>query len=387
MTPPAPTKDLLALRPMPEVAAALRLRAPGIIERWTEAVERYVPDADPLTVKQVRNSIPTVLEKMALALESDRPESTGVLEEVGTAHGVARFQEHYNIDEVLVEYRLLRRIVFDELYACMGGKLTFSDAIAVDMGIDTALHRGVMAFVVHLTEKLRSASETESKYLTFLSHDLRNRLNSVTLTLEWLSKRLAEAPDFREEAGDLASLRNSVTETIEGMDRLLQAERLRKQAVELKLGAVNLHALTADLVVQVLRQAAGKGLRLENAVPPGAAAHSDRELITLVLQNLLGNAIKFSVRGTVRVEAASDPLGWRLSVSDEGPGIAPERVGDLFNAFSRGETHGQPGMGLGLTIASHAARLLGSDLHVESAVGKGSTFSLTLPPAKPEQAR
>jgi signal transduction histidine kinase len=255
------------------------------------------------------------------------------------------------------------------------------------MGIDTALHRGVMSFVVHLTEQLKSASETESKYLTFLSHDLRNKLNSVTLTLEWLSQRLSEAPEFREEAGDLASLRNSVAETIEGMDRLLQAERLRKQAVDLKLGPVNLHHLAGDLVAQALRQAVGKGLKLENAVPAGAAAYSDRELITLVLQNLLGNAIKFSVRGTVRIGAANDPLGWRLSVSDEGPGIAPERVGALFDAFSRGETHGQEGMGLGLTIASHAARLLGSDLQVESAVGRGSTFSLTLPPAKPEEAR
>jgi signal transduction histidine kinase len=380
-------KDLLALRAMPEVAAALRARAQRIIESWTAAVERYVPDADPLTVKQVRNSIPTVLEKMALALESDRPEATGVLEEVGTAHGVARFQEHYNIDEVLVEYRLLRRIVFDELQDAVGAKLTFSDAIAVDMGIDTALHRGVMSFVAHLTEKLKSATDTESKYLTYLSHDLRNKLNGVTLTLEWLSQRLADVPDLREEAGDLASLRNSVAETIEGMDRLLQAERLRKQAVELKLGPVDLHRLGGDLVAQFLRQAAGKGLRLENAVPPGAAAYSDRELITLVLQNLLGNAIKFSVRGTVRVEAANDPLGWRLAVTDEGPGIAPDRVGALFDAFSRGETHGQQGMGLGLTIASHAARLLGSDLRVDSILAKGSTFSLTLPPANPEEAR
>jgi len=156
VTPPPPVKDLLALRPMPEVASALRARSKRIMERWTEAVEQYVPDADPLTVKQVRNSIPTVLEKIALALESDRPEAVGVLEEVGTAHGVARFQEHYNIDEVMVEYRLLRRIIFDELQAVLGAKLSFADAIAVDMGIDTALHRGVMTFVAHLAEKLDS---------------------------------------------------------------------------------------------------------------------------------------------------------------------------------------------------------------------------------------
>ena len=112
---PEPITDLLALRPMPELAAALRARAERIIDRWNAAVDRYLPHADPLTTKQIRDSLPNVLEKIALAMESDRPEAVGVLAEVGLAHGVARFQQHYNIEEVLVEYRLLRRIVFDEL--------------------------------------------------------------------------------------------------------------------------------------------------------------------------------------------------------------------------------------------------------------------------------
>ena len=86
----------------------------------------------------------------------------------------------------------------------------------------------------------------------------------------------------------------------------------------------------------------------------------------------------------VRISAEDDHLGWRVAVSDQGPGIAPDRVAQLFNAFSRGETHGQPGVGLGLTIASQAARLLGGELVVDSQVGKGSTFSFQLPAARPE---
>jgi signal transduction histidine kinase len=383
---PEPAKDLLAHRSLPEVAAALRARAERIVQRWTAAVEKYVPDADPLTVKQVRNSIPTVLEKIAQALESDRPEDVVVLEEVGTAHGVARFQEHYQIEEVLIEYRLLRRVVFDEIDAAAGGRLTFLDAIPVDMGVDTALQRGVTSFVRSLTAELRSSAEAESKYLAFLSHDLRNNLNAVTLMLQGLAAGLGDVPQFREEAQDVARLQQSVFETIQGMDRLLQAERLRKGAVELQLRAVKLRDLADEALGQVARRGAEKGLAVENAVPDDAAAHSDRGLLLLVLQNLLGNAVKFSARGVVRVEASGDSLGWRLAVTDEGPGIAPERRAALFNAFSRGETHGQPGMGLGLNIASHAARLLGSQLQVESVVGEGSSFSFTVPPAQPGQA-
>jgi signal transduction histidine kinase len=387
MLPPTETLDLLAFRSMPQLAEALRRRIDRVIHRWTESVERHLPDADPLTSKQVRDSIPTVLEKIAAALESGRPEDTFVLSEVGVAHGVARFQENYNIEEVLIEYRILRRVIFDELHDAAGAQLSFNDAIPVDMGIDIALQQGVTSFVHHLTDQLKSAAAAESKYLSYLSHDLRNNLNSATLMLEMLAENFDALPQFSQEAQDIRSLRHSIFETVAGMDRLLQAERLRKHQVTLKLGPVNLHRLVRDLFPHIVPKAMAKGLRVENAVPPGAAAHSDRELVVLVLQNLLGNAVKFSNRGTVRVEAVEDELGWKILVKDEGPGIAPDKLAAIFEEFTRGETHGQPGLGLGLTIASHAARILGSQLTVESKLGQGSTFSFSLPPAKPEQAQ
>jgi signal transduction histidine kinase len=377
---PEPVIDLLATRAMPELAAALRARLARVVERWDDAVERFLPHADPLTTRQLRDSIPHVLEKIAMALESDRAEAVAVLAEVGLAHGVARFQQRYDVEEVLVEYRLLRRIVFDELHAAVPGGLGFTDAMVVDMGIDTALQRGVTGYVRHLGERLQAAAEAEAKYLSFLSHDLRNHLHGVTMMLEALRLRFLDAPQPSEELGEIDALLHSVHETVGGMDRLLQAERLRKQAVVLKLGPVKLRELAATIVAPLAATAAYKGVGLENEVPAQAVAQSDRELIAVLLQNLVGNAVKFSTRGVVRVGATEDPLGWRLFVADQGPGIAPERVKTLFNAFTRGETHGQPGVGLGLNIASHAARLLGSDLQVESTVGQGSTFSLTLPP-------
>jgi signal transduction histidine kinase len=372
---------------MPEVAAALRERIPRIVDLWTKAVDHHIPSADPLTVKEVRNSIPSVLEKIAQALESDRPESYAILVETSVAHGITRFQENYNIEELLIEYRLLRRVTFDELHAATGGRLSYQEAVATDMAIDTSLHQGVSSYVRYLTTQLKSAAAAESKYLAFLSHDLRNNLHGITLTVEWLAQRLSATPGLTDIAEDLSSLQNSITETIDGMDRLLQAERLRRQAVQLKLAPVDLHRLATDLLSQFSRKTTGKDLRLENAVPPDAGTYSDRELLTLVLQNLLGNAVKYSPSGTIRLAAETDPLGWKISVSDQGPGIPPDQLATLFDAFTRGETRGQPGIGLGLNIASHAARLLGSDLRVSSAPGKGSTFSFTAPPANPAVTR
>ena len=109
--------------------------------------------------------------------------------------------------------------------------------------------------------------------------------------------------------------------------------------------------------------------------------------MTLVLQNLLGNAVKYSSTGTIRIMARDrvegKNSGWILSISDEGPGIASENLSNLFDAFKRGETHGKPGVGLGLTIAAQAARLLGGELTVESKLNVGSTFRLMLPSYAP----
>jgi signal transduction histidine kinase len=162
------------------------------------------------------------------------------------------------------------------------------------------------------------------------------------------------------------------------MDRLLQAERLRRKQVTLKLAPVKMRELVDEIAHPV---APKSGVKIENHVPERATAYSDRELVTLVLQNLLGNAMKYSSSGTIRVDAKEVELGWRITVSDEGPGIAPEQLRTLFDAFSRGTTHGQSGLGLGLTIASHAARQLGGELTVQSNPGEGSAFSFELPAA------
>ena len=110
---------------------------------------------------------------------------------------------------------------------------------------------------------------------------------------------------------------------------------------------------------------------------------SEEELITLALQNLVSNGVKFSSRGTVRIAAElsqeARPGPCVLSVSDQGPGIGPEHLGRIFEAFRRGDMHGQAGVGLGLAIASRAVKLLGGELTVESNVGTGSTFRIALP--------
>jgi signal transduction histidine kinase len=255
--------------------------------------------------------------------------------------------------------------------------------IALSMGIDTVLQQGVVALVQHQRQKLQAASQAEAKYLSFLSHDLRNNLNSVTILLEVIQMELANHPQLAEPLADVASAQAAIMGTIEGMNRILRAQRMQNGTAEAKIEPVNVHALVTEVVRDALPAATKKSVRIAVEIEPGLTFPTDREWLKLILQNLIGNAVKYSAKGTVCV--SSEVRGQAterervITVSDEGPGIAPTQQKVIFEAFQRGETHGQAGMGLGLAIASQAAQLLGGQLRVQSIVGDGSKFSLVLP--------
>ena len=163
------------------------------------------------------------------------------------------------------------------------------------------------------------------------------------------------------------------------MGRLLQSERLRKAGVQPEVRPLDLLRLATNVVLTLAKKAEAKGVKIAVEIPSGTIIQNDGELLGLILQNLLGNAVKYSTKAMVRVRAVVQGAQCAISVSDEGPGIAVEHMDRIFDSFRRGEAHAQPGVGLGLTIASQAAKLLHATLSVESKIGIGSNFSLMLP--------
>jgi len=373
--------DSVLTQPMPEMATALRERLNRVVERWNSAVSQAIPEADNLTIQEVRNSIPRVLQQIITVFESSSAQPIEKLLEITRIHGVVRFHESYNIRELLLEYRILRRILSEEIDAAVDGLMSSREWIAIETAVDIAMNEAVVAFVDYQSSRLKSAADAETKFLAFLAHDMRNSLNSILLTMQWIEQSIESGADLRDAPDALRSARESATSTIAGMERLLQAERLRHETAA-RRESVNVATVIQEVVSQYRLVAEQKGLGIEITVPADAEIQSDASLLVLVIQNLLGNAIKYSERGTVRVEAektgSAADAGWCISVADEGRGIARETLPLLFDAFTRGDTHGQPGVGLGLFIASRAAKLLGSRLAVESEVGKGARFSLVL---------
>jgi signal transduction histidine kinase len=375
--------QMLAFQASPRVAQALRQGRQKIVLRWEEAVRQTLPKADELTTKQVRDSIPIVVDQMVRTLESTDAGQLQTFVEVTRQHGVVRYNEAYNIRELVVEYRLLRAIVLDEVQAALKeeyGGLPGAELIAINVALDIALQQAVVAFVDYQAEKLRGAAEAESKYLSFLSHDLRNNLNNITLTIELLVLRLKGMEEFKEEHESLVAARASIWETMEGMERLMQAERLKRHAVQPKFAAVKAREVVEKVMGPLRRRAEEKGVVVHNAVPAEMVIETDEQLLTLVVQNLVGNGIKYTEKGSVTVSLGRETGGRSvMTVRDTGQGIGREDREKLFEAFQRGETHGQSGAGLGLAIAASAAKLLGAELGVESEVGEGTGFWVKFP--------
>jgi len=378
-----PALELLTLQPMPKVAQALRERSERVLRRWDHLVHALLPNADALTSGQVRNSIPNILEQMAKALEADDPRPTEQLMEMTKFHGSERFHESYNMQELIEEYRLLRRILVEEVDSAFSGIVSTREWVALDMAIDIALQQAVLSFLRHQNARLTASTEAEAKFLSFLAHDMRNGLNNIMLTMQWVETCIRPEGKWEECSEALRDARVAAEETIAGMERLLHAERLRK-GITTKPEKVHLRAVAATVVAAFKTAADAKGIAFDVTIPSDASVETDHGLLAVILQNLVGNAVKYSDRGTIRLSARQDGNGWAIDVADEGKGIAKEMVERLFEAFTRGETHGQSGVGLGLYIAAQGARVLGGGLTVDSEPVKGSTFHLSLPNVLPQ---
>jgi signal transduction histidine kinase len=373
------TLDLLKFAPFPLIAAAVRSRIEAIMARWQQVVREKLPTADDLTLEQLRDELPVMLEELAKTLESMDGIHLRGLEKISEGHGQLRFHQSFNVDELMIEYGMLRSILIDEVITHMGRGLTPEQSAALNMGIDTAVRKSVTQYTAYQARQLKSVAEAQSKYLSFLSHDLRGGLNGVLLMVEVLKRDLAGEPRFGDSVADLDSMRKSILDTVGTMDRFLHAERFRQGKVEARNTTVELSSFLREFSATFSYQAKAKGIDLQTSVSSPTNVFCDRDLLQLILQNLISNAIKYTSKGSVRVSAHSVPRdGVRVSVSDDGPGIAPDRIATLFDPFIRGDTHGQEGVGLGLSIAKQAADLIGAKLSVESKLGAGATFVLEL---------
>jgi hypothetical protein len=165
--------DLLKYQPFPELAAAVRACRDGVIESWEATVRDVLPAANELAVKEIRNSLPDTLEQMALALEACEPGPTKDLMGLANSHGETRFDQNFNLGELMIEYGLLRPILIGHAARHLDRSLTVEEIQGLNMAVDVSCRRGVITYVNAQKAELHALVEAQTKYLSFLSHDLR----------------------------------------------------------------------------------------------------------------------------------------------------------------------------------------------------------------------
>lgn len=377
-----PPMDGLKNKVFAEASAALRARSAHIVDRWQKVVREILPTAEELTWAQLRDHVPLIVDQIIEALESVQSGPTERIAEISKPHGEVRFHQDYNVNELLIEYQLLRQIILKEVAAELGRPLAVDEAIAINIGIDTASRRGVVTFVDHLTGQLKSSDELQSSYISYLNHDLRGGMNGILLMVEVLKRELASDPRFAETADDLETMRRAVLESVGTMDRFVFAHRLSRGKQQVRFAPINVKSLVNDAISALKYSGADRSVEFTVELPEECPLDSDRDLIRLIIQNVLGNTIKHARRegGKAKVTVRPRPGGGcDFTIADDGPGIAPGQIGHLFKTSSNAPGKPRQVLKLGLPVSKMAADLIGAKLAVESVVGIGTTVRLEVP--------
>ena len=233
--------------------------------------------------------------------------------------------------------------------------------------------------------RARAAEKARSLFFSIVSHDIRTPLNAILGYAELLQDSLKNEA---ERAEALKSIRASGTTLLQLVNDVLDLAKMDAGKMVLRPEPVRLGRLADDVFSSFHMIAGGKGVELVNKAAGVPAVLLDEHRFRQILFNLVGNAVKFTEKGSITIAAAYDGSNLEVSISDTGCGIAPEMLTKILDPFvqvldPRHSADRLGGTGLGLSICRRIVELMGGELVVESKVGEGSTFRIVIPDVAP----
>lgn len=232
-------------------------------------------------------------------------------------------------------------------------------------------------------EAAERLAERRSQFLAIVSHELRAPLTSIVSFSELLRGEEARlSPDGRRF---LDIIERNADRLLWLVGDLAMLDRIEAGELPLELAPVDILGVAAEAVRNAAPGAATQGITIHLDADEGPPVNGDYRRLLQVLDNLIGNAVKFShLDGQVWVAAACDGGTWQIDVSDGGIGIPAEDAARLFGPFvraSNARTAGLPGTGLGLSIVKALVEMHRGHVEVDSVLDEGSTFTVFLPVA------
>jgi signal transduction histidine kinase len=231
-------------------------------------------------------------------------------------------------------------------------------------------------------ERLHEATLAKSRFLANMSHELRTPLNAIIGFAEVLLERHAGPLDPKQDEY-VRDIVDSGKHQLSLINDILDLSKVEAGRLELEPSALVLRDVATSAMALIREQAIKRGIRLELAIDPAIdEIRADERKLKQILVNLLANAVKFTPsKGEIRLTARPTE-GWiEIAVRDTGRGISSDDQARIFEEFAQAKAGGftEEGTGLGLTLAQRLVALHGGRIWVESEVGKGSTFTFTLP--------
>jgi len=230
----------------------------------------------------------------------------------------------------------------------------------------------------HHRREAERISENKSRFIAMMSHEFRTPLASIINYADLAREAETSSNDIQKSIETISRSARHLTSLVEAV---LDDASLDAGQVELLENDFDIVSLLGDVAAMMAPMAAEKGLSFATFVDPDMPklVHADEMRLRQILINLLGNAVKFTLDGGVKLTATYNDGRLMVTVSDTGPGISIEDQEKVFQAFERGSGRGETGAGLGLTITLRLVELMHGEVSLDSMPGEGCTVSVHVP--------
>ncbi|HEY5743514.1 MAG TPA: HAMP domain-containing sensor histidine kinase [Terrimicrobiaceae bacterium] len=376
----------MSAKNLSRLAILIKSEESALLSEWRKQV-RQLPSAKPLDIPTLNDHIPALLNELIAALESTTQSiPQALLEGSPPIHGLARWENGFNIAEVVSEYNILRGCVYD-LADSHGLSLERTSFHILNRVFDEAIGLAIQTFAA---QQALEVQRRRDEYLAFVTHDLRTPLNAISLAARILEIESRSSQEHSKMTRTLQTLQQNLRHLESLVDKVMKESAHIQTGDEIKveLRTFELWPVVESAIQDVAPISATTDTELVNRVPPELSVHADASLLRRILQNLLSNAISYTPRGEVVIAAQEiDAEGSvECSVTDNGAGIPSDRLETIFSKLET-DPGKEGGTGLGLAIVKAFVEQQGGTVTVETEEGVGSIFRFTLPGKVPASSQ
>lgn len=368
-----------------ELAELVRERKDELLASWRKTV-RLLDVAKDLDTFEINDHVGGLLEELAVELEKGGENS--VIEDGGPRplgqipiiHGKERMDLGFDLEEIVYEYNALRSAILT-LAEAHQVSLVGTPGQTLNRVLDSAVGIAVKTYAAHQAELTR---RRRHEYLSFIVHDLRSPLSAIALAAAVLRREIDSEQD--SDASKLLEIIEANSRKLERQTQkiLVEDASIRDESAQtIDCAWINLHQLIENLLKELKPLADRSRVRLEVSMDKDLTGFLDESRASLIFQNLLSNAIRYTEGGTVTISGLRTPEGVQCCVKDTGLGIETHRQKKIFQP---GESDDPDGFGLGLPIVKALVKAHQGSIRLESELGQGSSFILNFPnPPDPQQ--